>query len=376
MELLVTIAYYFFIRLIFFDYKLLRFNLFWKFIVIGLYCMAALTEILFLGQFTPYSKFAFVQSYVVQMAPEYGGMVEEVYVHANENVKKGDPLFKMNPESLQDKVKEYEAQLVLAKTTVASLEAQVAEAQARVGQAQAQLALSKVKLAELSKAKQKNAVSTIRIQQEEQNVKNAEAQLAVDQAELHVAEVTYDAMLDDQHAQVAEIEAQLATAKYNLKHTVIRAPSDGYVPNMQLYPGAFTRIKQPIMPFVNSEEHWIVGNFDQRGMQHVQVGDKAEVAFEMYPGQVFEAEVVSIAWASAGAQGIPSGQLPNEWMNHPSLQFAMRLKLTEENPKYPMHFGASALIAVYTKDTSDVLILIRQLEIRSESFLNYLFNPF
>lgn len=376
MELLLTIAYYFFVRLIFIDYKLLPFNLFFKFVVCGLYLAAALTEVLLLGQFTPYSKFAFVQNYVVQMAPEYGGRVDEVYVQANERVKKGDPLFRMDPQPWQDRVKEHQAQLVLAQTQVATQEAQVDEAKARVEQAKAQLALEKEKLSELTAANKKNAVATIRIQQQEQNVRNAEAQLAVNKATLRATEVAYDSMLEGQHAQVAEIEAKLEMAKYNLEHTIIRAPSDGYVPNMQLYPGSFIRLKQPVMPFVNDQEYWVVGAFDQRGMQHVAVGDKAEIAFEMYPGQVFEAEVISIGWASYGAQGMPSGHIPQEWMNHPSLEFAIRLKLTEENPDYPIRFGAAALVAVHTEEAIDALILLRQLEIRSESYLNYLFNPF
>ncbi|MGB5177588.1 MAG: hypothetical protein WBP44_02545, partial [Gammaproteobacteria bacterium] len=75
MELLITIAYIFLVRLIFFDYKLLKYNLFWKFVTFGLWITAALTEVIFLGQYAPYSKAMFVQSYVVQMAPEFGGLV-------------------------------------------------------------------------------------------------------------------------------------------------------------------------------------------------------------------------------------------------------------------------------------------------------------
>ena len=52
MEIIVTLAYFFLVRMIFFDYKLLKFNLFWKFVVFGLYAGAALTEIIALGQFT------------------------------------------------------------------------------------------------------------------------------------------------------------------------------------------------------------------------------------------------------------------------------------------------------------------------------------
>lgn len=376
MELLITIAYYFLVRLIFIDYKLLPFNLFFKFVVCGLYVAAALTEVLLLGQFTPYSKFSFVQNYVVQMAPEYGGMVDEVYVKANERVKKGDPLFSMDTQHWEDNLQELRAQLVMAETQVESLKANVEVAEAKVQRSVAQLKLNQERLAEFSQAREKNAVSQIRIQQEEQDVKNAEAQLAVDKAELRAAQIAYDAKLDGKHAQIAEIEAKIANAQYTLDQTIIRAPADGYVPNMQLYPGSFIRLKTPVMPFVNEEESWVVGGFDQRGMQHVAVGDKAEIAFAMYPGKVFKAEVISIGWASYGAQGMPSGMIPHEGVNHPSLEYAMRLKLIEEDPNYPVRFGAAALIAVYTEKAPDALIFLRQLEIRSESFLNYLFNPF
>jgi len=376
MELLVTIAYFFFIRLLFFDYKLIPWNLFTQFLVFGLYAAAALTEVVLLGQFTPYSKFAFAQNYVVQMAPEYGGKVDEVYIKANEPVKKGDPLFRMDATRWEDKVREYEAQLALAEADVANQQAQIEEAEARVEQAITQVILEEEKLQELTAANAKNAVATIRIQQQQQNLRNAEAQLVVNRATLKAVAAAYDAMLDGQHAKVAEMEAKLETAQYNLDNTIIRAPSDGYVPNMQLYPGSFIRLKQPVMPFVNSEEDWIVAELDQRGMQHVRVGDKAEIAFAMYPGEVFEAEVTSIGWASYGAQGMPSGSIPHEGSNHPSLAYAVRLKLTNPSPDHPIHFGAAALVAVHTSEAIDLLVVLRQIEIRSESYLNYLFNPF
>jgi hypothetical protein len=54
----------------------------------------------------------------------------------------------------------------------------------------------------------------------------------------------------------------------------------------------------------------------------------------------------------------------------------VRLRLTEPDPDYPLRFGANAIVAIYTKDCADFLKLLRQIEIQSESFLNYLFNPF
>lgn len=185
-----------------------------------------------------------------------------------------------------------------------------------------------------------------------------------------------DSNVDGKPTAVANALAQLEEARYYLEHTTVRAPSDGYVSNLQLHPGSFVRLKTPLMTFISSEEHWIVAKTLQQGIQRVAPGDKADVAFLMYPGKVFDAEVVSVVWASGNAQGVPSGVLPTEQQLRPGMEFAVRLRLTENDPAYPLRFGATGLVAIYTKDCADFLKLLRQIEIQSESYLNYLFNPF
>jgi len=376
MELLITIAYFFLIRLIFFDFKLMRFNLFWKFMVFGLWVGAVLTEILMLGQYTPYSKEAFVQSYVVQMAPEYGGRVKEVYITSNTPIKKGDPLFRMDPEPWQNKVNEYEALLASAGTDVQKLGQRIIEAGADAARTHATLKGAKGKYDMIKKAAEKNAVSKIHLEQIEQRVSALKAQTRADKAAVREAQLAFDSEVGDEHTEIAEVLAKLATAKYRLKNNIIRAPSDGYVSNLQLYPGAFTRLKSPVMTFINNEEYWIAAKMDQRGIQRVREGDHAEIAFDMYPGKVFPAKVVSIIWANGNAQGVPSGLIPTEGSVSGGFDFMVRLHLTEENPDYPVRFGASGLVAVFTKEAPDFLVLLRQIEIHSESYLKYLFNPF
>jgi len=53
----------------------------------------------------------------------------------------------------------------------------------------------------------------------------------------------------------------------------------------------------------------------------------------------------------------------------------VRLEM-EQDPDYPLRFGASGLAAMYSSDAADVLVVLRQIELQSESFLNYLYNPF
>ncbi|MGD8331613.1 MAG: HlyD family secretion protein [Acidobacteriota bacterium] len=376
MELLITIAYIFLVRLIFFDYKLIKFNLFWKFIVFGLWVAAAMTEIILLGQWAPYTKSLFVQSYVVQMAPDYGGFVSEVYVSPNQMVKKGDPLFQMDPAPWQYQVDELEAQLAAADTDIAELNQQVVEAQAVVDRLEASLQISRLRRDQIAAAASQQAVSQIRLEDAQREVVVLETEIEGAKAAVRSAQIALDSQVEGQPTDVAEVLAQLATAKYNLEHATILAPADGYVVNLQLHPGTFIRLKQEVMTFVSTEEYWLGGTIRQRGTQYVRPGDKAEVAFEMYPGMVFPAEVVSVVWAAGESQGIPSGQIPHVGQLRGAEQFMVRIEMTGDHSEYPLRFGASGLAALYTSEAPDFIVFLRQIEIQSESFLNYLYNPF
>jgi len=315
MEIIVTLAYFFLVRLVFFDYKLIRFNLFWKFVVFGIYIAAALTEIIMLGQYTPYSKEMIVESRVLQIAPEFGGIVKEVHVKPNVPLKKGDPLFEMDPRPWQDKVD--------------SLKGQLAEAEEKY---------------------------------------HVERRLV----EKHAGVVEKMINLRD---EVESLQASLAAAQYNLDHTVIVAPADGYVVNLQLRAGVFIRLKQPVMTFIDTEKYALIAAIPQRASQWVREGNQVEVALEMYPGKVFPAEVENVIWATGRAQLGASGKLPTSQQVQPSELFVVKIRYKGDSA-HPLRFGASGLAAIYTGQGPAVFKLLRQLEIRSESWLNYLYNPF
>jgi multidrug resistance efflux pump len=376
MEILITVAYVFLIRLVFFDYKLLKFNLFWKFMAFGLWIGALLTEVILLGQFAPYSKEAFVQTYVVQMAPEYGGKVNDVFVKTNVSVKKGDPLFQMDPAPWQYKVDQYTAALTAADTTVAELVQQVDEARAQVGRVSADLAVEKTKYQQIAQAAAQSAASMLRVESAQQQVASLESELLAARAALRSVQIALDSHVGDEPTAVAEARAELNHAQYTLTQTTVIAPSDGYVANMQLHNGSFVRLKAPVMTFVSTEESWVIAKYLQQGMQRVAPGDSAELAFAMYPGKVFTGVVESIAWANGNAQGVPGGRLPSEQDIQAPREFVVRLRVTNEDPRYPLRFGAASIVAIYTKTCPDFLKLLRQIEVQSESFLNYLFNPF
>jgi multidrug resistance efflux pump len=344
MELLVTIAYFCLVWLVFFRFHLLRFNLFWAFVVFGLYISAALTEVILLGQTTPYSKTLMVERFVVQLAPEFGGLVEAVHVEPNKPIAAGDPIFSMDVTPWKQRVTKAEQDLKQAVEEQQSVEAELAEAQRLLSDAQRLV------------PKQLMAAQELDIRTDRYN--------------------SLAAKLRGVEDKVAGLAADLERAEYNLAHATIVAPFDGYVVNLQLRPGSFIRIKQPVVSFVSTEELYLLAGIDQRAAQWVQPGDPAQFALSVYPGQVFAAEVESMIWATGRAQFTPSGTLPREESIAPSDIFYVRLKPVGDFSQYPLRFGARGITAIFTRKSIDLVQVLRKIELQSESFLNYLYNPF
>lgn len=285
-------------------------------LVWGLYAAAALTEIILLGQYTPYSDRVFVERPVVQMATYMGGQVEEIYVKGEQHVNKGDPLYKMDPAPTQARLDEAAAEL--------------AEAQQLFDDAK-KLVEKRVLAAEALKLK-KDAV------------------------------------------QAAQAEVDKYT--YELEQTVAYAPSDGYVVNLQLRAGQFARLKAPVMSFVSSEEAFLVMAIRQEGIQNVKPGQEIEFALSMYPGEVFSTKVYSLVQGAGEAQLFLGGQIPLISSIKEIGYFGLVADLDEEKLGKDMIFGASGIAAINTEKGADVFWLLRRIEIQSESLLNYLYNPF
>lgn len=316
MEILITIAYIFLVRLVFFDYRWLPWNMATGILVFGLYAGAALTEIVLLGQYTPYSDRVFVERPVVQMSTYLGGQVQEIYIKPNQLVKKGDPLYKIDP----------------------------APEQAKLDNAIAEMKKALVQLNDTKRLIAKNVMAA---------------------RALKIKQDNYDEMV-----------ANVATYKFRLEQTVAYAPSDGYVINLQLRPGQFARLKAPVLSFVSNEEAWLVMAIRQAGSQYVKPGQEVEFALSMYPGEVFNAKVNALVHGVGEAQLTLGGQIPHVSSIKDIEFFTVNVSLNETELGKPMIFGASGIAAINTGQGSDVFWLLRRIEIQSESLLNYIYNPF
>ncbi|MBV9629028.1 MAG: HlyD family secretion protein [Xanthobacteraceae bacterium] len=196
---------------------------------------------------SPWTRDGRVRADVVPVAADVSGLVSDVFVHDNQRVKKGEPLFRIDQ-------KRFELALETAK-------AQVASRQATLDQGQRDLARSK-------------ALATVAVTA--QKYEQDQSAVAIQQAALDQA------------------LADLNVAKLNLDRSNVTAPVNGIVTNFGLLPGRYVTAGAPIMAIIDSDTFRVEGYFEETKLRNVHVGDRASVRLIGDP-RVLTGHVESIA---------------------------------------------------------------------------------
>ncbi|MBC2594470.1 HlyD family secretion protein [Ruficoccus amylovorans] len=330
-------------------------------------------EILLLNLSQPASTELRVFRRMVDMIPNVQGVVVDVPVEPNQRVKKGDVIYRLDPTPYKSKVDELKAQLVQARQDAKKLEQDLVIAQSEVDSVQAELTLSKQRSDEYVNLADKGAGNKFDVQDMQTKTQVLEADLAAAQAKHQQVVEELNAQVDGVWARVAAIQAELEGAQWNLDQTVMRAPADGYVPNIQLRPGQHVTTFPMASPQIFVEEdYYLVAFFDQNQLVFVEEGDDAEVSLRSHPGRVLQGKVKYIVWIN-GESLMPISTLsPNSGANIlPPVQYAVRVELNPEDADVHLPAGAVGQCAIYTKKLSELRIL-RMIIIRMNAYTNWL----
>ena len=401
MEILLLSIYAAIVWFVFIKMKWLPWNTSTQVIVVIIPIVGLTALILLLNVVAPSSADVRVIKYVVNVVPQVRGRVIEVPVEPNRPVKKGDVLFRIDPRPYEMNVRALEAQLANAQASSRELDEQlvgaqgkVAEARSAIGQAearvrevQARLELARTRVKQNQELVKSGAGDRFALERAETDVKELEAQLDMARsvsAQARAAETQALASerqirqriggkVGDEYAPVAQIRAQLESARWELEQTTVYAPADGYAINVQLRPGAYTAAFPiaPALTFVE-ESHQVIALYAQNELQKVQPGNEAEFTLRAHPGRIIKAKVDSIVWAQGQGQVPISTQLPmTGYGPMPPNRFPVKLVLDERDKDIFLPAGAVGHGAIYTESVEEIQIL-RKVFLRVDAKLDYL----
>jgi multidrug efflux system membrane fusion protein len=303
----------------------------------------------------PRTDDAYLQAYVVHLAPDVSGRIVELNVRDNEMVQRGQILFQIDPEpyrlrvdQARSEVRGLEAKVAVTADQVASQTSKADAADRGIDAAQAQLALATSTLSRIAPLLQPGFVTAQQIDQA--RTAQRTAGIALQQAQLQAAEARQGiASTRPTEAELEGARATLALAERDLNKTVVRAPCDGRVTALQVAAGEFASVGHPLFTIINTEHWYAVGNFRETDLAGIKPGQHATVYVMAQADQPLRGEVESLGWgvasdASATFGGLPHVEQTLNWVRI-AARFPVRIVL-DAPPEDLMRLGASAVIEI------------------------------
>jgi membrane fusion protein (multidrug efflux system) len=260
------------------------------------------------GQYQVSTDDAYVKADNTTIAPKVTGYLHDVLVQDNEPVKTGQVLARIDDRDFKVALDQAKADVIAAKATIASKQAQLEVQQAVINAAKATIAVDE---ANVIFAQQENKRysslaatgfgSVQNAQQAQAKISGAQATLERDNANLVSAQRQVDllkAEIVQANAAATHAQAVQDQAELNLGYTTIISPIDGVVGNRTLRVGQFVTAGTQLMSVVPLAGAYVVANYKETQLTDVHKGQAVDLSVDMFPGQVVHGHVDSIAPAS------------------------------------------------------------------------------
>ncbi len=176
----------------------------------------------------PWTRDGQVIADVVNIAPEVSGRITRLNVTDNQQVKRGDVLYEIDPVDYQ---------------------VAVASAQANVNSKLADMKLKR------TEATRRSSLTTLSTSQEELQ--------------------SYQSGSEEAAAAYAGALADLSQAQVNQDRTHVLSPVNGYVTNLLLREGDYATKGARNVTVLDSDSFWVAGFFEETKLSNIHVGDPA-----------------------------------------------------------------------------------------------------
>lgn len=261
---------------------------------------------------------AYVQQDKVAVSPEVGGRIIDVRVRENMTVARGDVLFRIDPEPYALAVRQADADIAGAQVSVATLASEARSTGVGIAAARDAIAYAQIDLERQQALMQRGFTTKARLDEAARKVEMAREQLRAAQADSAEASarLTTGSAMPGVNPAIAQARVRRETAALNLSRTVVRAPVGGRVVQAErLQPGQSMVVGLPALTIVADGRSWIEANFKETDLDHMRVGQPAEVRLDAYPELKLRGRVDSIG-AGTGSEFsiLPAQNATGNWV--------------------------------------------------------------
>jgi HlyD family secretion protein len=234
----------------------------------------------------------------VSVGTQVSGQIKELYVDFNSEVKAGQLIALIDPETFEYRVRSAQADLDATRAQVLTAQANVASSSAQVSRAKLDLAEAQRDLERQQALVDKQFVTQSVADKARalvgnlgESVKVADAQMAVTASQVKSAQ-----------ASVAQRESSLAQARIDLARTKITSPVNGIVIKRSIEKGqtVAASLSSPELFVIaqNLQDMQVDASIDESDVGKIRTGQKATFTVDAFAGQTFEGEVRQVRKAA------------------------------------------------------------------------------
>ncbi|MFQ0812402.1 hemolysin secretion protein D [Brucella anthropi] len=295
---------------------------------------------------------AYVQADILGVSTDVSGLVASIDVRENETVKTGQVLFTLKPAPFRIALEGAEAELGHVRNQIVTLKASYQQALAEIQRAEADLPYYEATYKRQQNLVATRAASQAVLDQAKHDLDAARQKVIVARAKAQsaLAELGGDAGQPvEQNPLFLQAKAKVDDARRQLDDSVVRAPFDGIVTNVNsLQIGSYLEASQQAFSLVSTDHLWILANPKETELTHIEPGQEATISVDTYPGVKWKGKVTSISPASGASFALlPSQNTSGNWVKVVQ-RIPMRVSITDTSGKPPLRVGMSVDVEVDT----------------------------
>jgi membrane fusion protein (multidrug efflux system) len=270
------------------------------------------------GRFIETTDDAYLKADGVVAAPKVGGYVTDVYVVANQPVKRGDPLVRLDQRQYQAALDQSQAAIEGREADIQRVQADALQQQAQLAQARAQADVARINLAHARDAVERYgplAATGATTNEHLADLRTTRDQAAANLAAALAAVNAVQGQLKGSQAQVAQSRAQVKAGEATLRQnhldvndTVVRAGVDGRIGDSTVQVGQLVAPGTRLMTVVPTQDIYLVANFKETQIDRMRAGQPATLHIDALP----EAELHGVVESFSPGTGAQFALLPSE----------------------------------------------------------------
>lgn len=222
------------------------------------------------------------------------GVVEKIYVHVGDKVKKGDLLLRMQDADAVSRLATARASLSSAQASLQDLkqggtQEERLSMEADLTRAQQQKDQAEKSLAALQQLQQKGAASSSEVAAAEQRLQTATASLKnIEQRRTNRYSSTDKSKVQ---AQVNDARAAVSAAQSTYSNANIRTPIDGTVYSIPVTDYDFVNAGEPLLDVADLKRIQVRAYFDEPEIGKLAVGQAVKILWDAKPDQVWHGHI-------------------------------------------------------------------------------------